>query len=81
MGIRKKVVRGGGGNSFSPEDVSMSLEQGDHGLSTQARGDDELGRRRSMDLRDNESTDGQAVLSLLDMKVSPMEYIYPNDHL
>ena len=36
-----------GEKSLSPEDVSLSLEQGDHGLSTWARGNDEPGRRRS----------------------------------
>ena len=30
---------------------------------------------------DKKSTDGQAVLPLLDMKVSTMELSYPNDHL
>ena len=37
---------------------------------------------RSKDkLRDNKSTDGQAVLTLPYMTVSPMELSYPNDHL
>ena len=50
------------------------------------RGDDESGRRRSIarskdKLRDEESTDGQSVLPLLDMTLSPMELVYPNDHL
>ena len=37
---------------------------------------------RSKDkLRDDKSTDGQAVLPLPDITVSPMEYRYPNDHL
>ena len=72
--------------SLSPEDVSLSQERGDHGLSTHAGGNDEPGRRRSMDRskdksRDDKSTDGQAVLSLPDMKVSPMELGHPNDHL
>ena len=31
---------------LSPEDVYMSLEQGDHGLSTRARGNNKQGRRR-----------------------------------
>ena len=31
--------------------------------------------------RDEKSTDGQAVLPLPDMMVSPMELSYPNDHL
>ena len=31
--------------------------------------------------RDEKSTDGQAVLPLPDMTVSPMELSYPNDHL
>ena len=64
-----------GEKSSSPEDVSLSLEQGDHGLSTRARGDDESGRRRSRarskdKSRDKKSTDGQAVLTLTDMTVS-----------
>ena len=71
---------------MSPEDVSVLMERGDHGLSTQARGDDEPGRRRSMDMskdksRDEKCTDGKAVLPLLYMKVSPMELRYPNYHL
>ena len=36
-----------GEKSSSPEDVSLSLERGDHGLSTRAKGDDESGRHRS----------------------------------
>ena len=32
-------------------------------------------------LRDEKSTDGQEVLPLPDMKVSPMELSYPNDYL
>ena len=68
------------------EDVSLSLEQGDHGLSTQARGNDDPGRSRSVDrskdkLRDEKSIDGKEVLPLPDMTVSPMELRYPNDHL
>ena len=64
----------------------MSLEQGDHGLSTQVRGNDEPGRRRSTSRskdksRDDKSTDGKAVLTLIYMMVLPMEWIYPNAHL
>ena len=71
---------------MSTEDVSLSLELGDHGLSTRARGDDEPGRRRSMarskdKSRDKKSTDRQAVLPLPDMRFSLMELSYPNDHL
>ena len=70
---------------MSPEDVSLSLELGDHGFSIWVRGDDEPGRHRSMarskdKLRDDKSTDGQAVLPLPDMMVSPMELSYLNDH-
>ena len=36
----KKEAGEEGGKSLSPEDFSMSLEEGDHGLSTRARGDD-----------------------------------------
>ena len=66
-----------GEKSSPPEDVSLSLEQGDHGLSTRARGDDESGRHRSRarskdKSRDKKSTDEQAVLSLTDMTVSSM---------
>ena len=43
----KKEAGEEGGNSSSPEDVSLLMEQGDHGLSTRARGDDESGRHRS----------------------------------
>ena len=32
--------------SSSPEDASLSLERGYHGLSTRARGNDKPGRRR-----------------------------------
>ena len=64
----------------------MSLERGDHGLSTRVRGDDKPVRRISMarskdKLRDDKSTDGKAVLPLPDMTVSPMELSYHNDHL
>ena len=50
------------------------------------RGDENPGRRRSMARskdkeRDKKSTDGQSVLPLPDMTVSPMELSYPNDHL
>ena len=66
-----------GGKSLSPEDVSMSLEQGYHVLSMWVWGDDEPGRRRSMarskdKSRDNKSTYGQAILPMPDMTVSPM---------
>ena len=72
--------------SLYPEDVSLLLEQWDHGLSTRVRGNDKPGRRRSMarskdKLTDEKSTYGQAVLPLPDMTVSPMELSYPNDHL
>ena len=82
----KKEAGEEGENSSSPEDVSMLLEREYHGLSTQVKGDCALGRHRSMDrskykLRDKKSTDGQAALPLSDMTVSPMELIYPNDHL
>ena len=71
---------------LSPEYVSLSLERGDHGLSTWEKRNDEPGRRRSMarskdKSRDKKSTDGQAVLTLPDMTVSPMELSYYNDHL
>ena len=50
------------------------------------REDDEPGRRRSMarskdKSRDEKYIDGQSVLPLLDMKVSPMQLSYNNDHL
>ena len=50
------------------------------------RGSDEPGRRRSMarskyKLRDEKSTDGQAVLPMLEMTVSNMKLRHPNDHL
>ena len=69
-----------------PEYVSLLMERGDHGLSTRERGNDEPGRRRSMarskdKLRDDKSTDGQAVLTLPDMTVSSMEVSYHNDQL
>ena len=44
----KKEAGEEGEKSSSPEYVSMSLEQGDHGLSTWARGNDHPGRHRSM---------------------------------
>ena len=64
----------------------MLLEKWDHGLSTRVRGGDDPGRRRSMarskdKSKDKKSIDGQAFLTLPDMTVSPMEFIYPNDHL
>ena len=37
-----------GEKSLSPEDVSLSLERGDHGLSTWVRENDKPGRRISM---------------------------------
>ena len=85
MGIRERLERGGD-KSSSPEDVSLSLEREDSGLSTRARGDDNPGRRISMarskdKSRDEKSIDGQAVLPLPDMMVSPMELSYPNDYL
>ena len=60
----KKEAGEEGDKSLSPEDVSLSLEQGDNELSTRARGNDKPGRRRSMSsskdkLRDNKSTDGK----------------------
>ena len=84
--VDKKEAGEEGKESSSSEDVSLSLERGNHGLSTRARGDDEPGRRMSMTRskdksRDEKSTDGQAVLPLTDMTVSPMELSYPNDHL
>ena len=71
---------------MSPEDVSLLLERGDHGLSMRERGNDDPGRRRSMarskdKYRDKKSTDRQALLPLPDMTVSPMKLRYPNDHL
>ena len=42
----KKEAGEEGKKSSSLEDVSLLLEQGDHGLSTRERGDDEPGRRR-----------------------------------
>ena len=82
----KKEAGEEGEKSLSPEDVSLYLERGDHGLSTWEMGDDKPGRHRSKTrskdkLRDEKSTDGQAVLTLPDMTVSPMELSYPNDHL
>ena len=73
----KKESGGEGEKYSSPEDVSLLLEQGDHGLSTLTRGGYKPGRRRSMTRsqdksRDDKSTDGQAVLPLSDMTVSPM---------
>ena len=44
----KKEAGEEGDMSLSPEYLSMSPKQGDHGLSTWVRGDDEPGRRRSM---------------------------------
>ena len=69
-----------------PDDVSMFLERGDHGLSTRAKRNDDPGRRRSMarskdQSRDKKSKDGQAVLPLPYMTVSPTELSYPNGHL
>ena len=74
----KKEAGEEGDKSSSPEDVSLSLERGDHGLSTRERGNDDPGRRISMarskdKSRDEKSIDGQAVLPLPDMIVSPME--------
>ena len=82
----KKEAGEEGEKSLSTEDVSLSLEQADHGLSTRARGNDETGRRRSMarskdKSRDEKSTYGQAILPLPDMTVLPMGLSYPNDHL
>ena len=62
---------------MSPEDVSLSLEWGDHGLSTQARRNYDPESRRSMvrskdKSRDEKYTDGQIFLPLPDMTVSPM---------
>ena len=62
----------------------MSLERGDHELSTRVRGNDEPGRHISMarpkdKSRDEKSTDGQAVLPLLYMTLSTMGLSYPND--
>ena len=50
------------------------------------REDDEPGRRRSIarskdKSRDEKYIDGQSVLPLLDMKVSPMQLSYNNDNL
>ena len=71
---------------MSSEDVSLFLELGEYGLLLRARGGDDSEMRGSMarskdKLRDEKSTDGQAVLTLPDMTVSPMELSYPNDHL
>ena len=44
----KKEAGEEGEKSLSPEDVYMSLERGDRGLSTRARGNEYPGRRRSM---------------------------------
>ena len=82
----KKEAGEEGGESLSPEDVSLFLEQVYHGLSTWSRGCDKLGGRRSMarskdKSRDEKSTDGKAFMPLPDMTVSPMELSYPNDHL
>ena len=79
----KKEAGEEGEKSSSPKDVSLLLR--DIGLSTRARENDEPGRRKLMarskyKSRDEKSTDGQAVLPLPDMTVSPMELSYPNDH-
>ena len=44
----KKEAGEEGGDYLSPEDVSLSLEREDRGLSTRAKGDENPGRRRSM---------------------------------
>ena len=44
----KKEAGEEGEKSLSPEDVSLSLERGYHGLSTRERGNYKPGRRRSM---------------------------------
>ena len=82
----KKEAGEEGDKSSSPEDVSLLMERGDHWLSTRSRGNSELERRRAMARskdkpRDEKSTDGQSFLPLPDMKVSPMELSYTNDHL
>ena len=37
--------------------------------------------RSKVKLRDKKAIDGKSVLPLLDITVSPIELIYPNDHL
>ena len=44
----KKEAGEEGEKSSSPEDVSLLLERGDHGLSTRARRNHDPGRHRSM---------------------------------
>ena len=82
----KKEAGEEGGEYSSPEDVSLLMERGDRELSTWSGGYDEPGRRRSISrskdkFRDEKSTDGQVILPLLYMTFSPMEFIYPNNHL
>ena len=57
----------------------MDYQRGQGVMTSQGGADQRPGQ--NINLRDNKSKDGKAVLPLPDMTASPMELRYPNDHL